>query len=129
MLGALAATYGVRGRWGTALLAMGGTGLRAALLIYGAILYLRFLLIERTARAGGAAPAGAHGRSSGRGSYKSSARGWSVAGALLRRRRPRSAIRHPRHGRWSSVPTAAAGHPAAAVVLLFWYSIHRLMRA
>ncbi len=44
-LGALAATYWLGGRWGTALLSMGGTGLGAALLSYGAILYLRFFLI------------------------------------------------------------------------------------
>ncbi len=50
-LAALAATYGFGGRWGTALLSMGGTGLGAALLSYGAILYLRFFLIERPARA------------------------------------------------------------------------------
>ncbi len=44
-LGALAATYGLGGRWGTALLSMGGAGLGAALLSYGAILYLRVFLI------------------------------------------------------------------------------------
>jgi hypothetical protein len=38
--------------WGTALLSMGGTGLGAAPLSYGVILYLRFVLSDTHARMG-----------------------------------------------------------------------------
>lgn len=91
---ALAATYWFGGRWGTALLAIGGAGLGAALLSYGAILYLRFFLIERYLSARHDTRAW-DGGSSGRGSFTSSARGWSVAGAPLPRRQLRPASLHP----------------------------------